>query len=103
MVRMDGRAYGHVITKISRMDGLPDFLRYGAPLVHAWSRIFGCGFFCRDETQCVGNVHNVSSTRVAEFDLRRTSMVDVKLVLSHFDFHLSTIFITLRSNCDISM
>ena len=24
---------------------------------------------CRGETQCVGNVHNVSSTRVAEFDL----------------------------------
>ena len=25
--------------------------------------------FCRGKTQCVGNVHNVSSTRVAEFDL----------------------------------
>ena len=24
---------------------------------------------CRGETQCVGNVHNVSSTRVAGFDL----------------------------------
>ena len=24
---------------------------------------------CRGETQCVGNVHNVSSTRVAEFNL----------------------------------
>ena len=23
---------------------------------------------CRGETVCVGNVHNVSSTRVAEFD-----------------------------------
>ena len=23
---------------------------------------------CRGETQCGGNVHNVSSTRVAEFD-----------------------------------
>ena len=23
---------------------------------------------CRGETRCVGNVHNVSSTRVAEFD-----------------------------------
>ena len=33
----------------------------------------------------------------------RTLMVDVKLVLSHSDFHLSTIFITLRPNCDISM
>ena len=22
---------------------------------------------CREETQCVGNVHNVSSTRVAQF------------------------------------
>ena len=24
---------------------------------------------CRGEAQCVGNVHNVSSTRIAEFDL----------------------------------
>ena len=24
---------------------------------------------CRGETQCVGNVHNISSTCVAEFDL----------------------------------
>ena len=23
---------------------------------------------CRGETQCVGNVHNIGSTRVAEFD-----------------------------------
>ena len=23
---------------------------------------------CHGETQCVGNVHNISSTRVAEFD-----------------------------------
>ena len=29
--------------------------------------------------------------------------MDVKRVLSHFDFHLSAIFITLRPNCDISM
>ena len=28
----DGGAYGHVIIKISRMDMLPNFLRYGAPL-----------------------------------------------------------------------
>ena len=27
----------------------------------------------RDETQCVGNVHNVSGTRVAEFILPRPS------------------------------
>ena len=27
VVRTDGRAYGHVITKISQMDGLPNFLR----------------------------------------------------------------------------
>ena len=33
--RMDGRSYGHLITKISRMDGLPNFLRYGAPLARA--------------------------------------------------------------------
>ena len=28
----DGRAYGHVITKISRMDRLPNLVRHGAPL-----------------------------------------------------------------------
>ena len=29
---------------------------------------------CRGETQCVGNVHNVSSTRVAEFDFLRENL-----------------------------
>ena len=33
--RTDGRAYGHVITKISRMDRLPNFRRHGAPLTRA--------------------------------------------------------------------
>ena len=32
VVRTDGRAYGHVITKFSRMGRLPHFLNYGAPL-----------------------------------------------------------------------
>ena len=32
VVWTDGRAYGHVITKISRMGRLPHFLRYGATL-----------------------------------------------------------------------
>ena len=58
----------------------------------------------RDETQCVGNVHNVSGTRVAEFIfLTETLIVDVKVVLNHFKFHLSPISITLYRNCDISM
>ena len=35
VVRTNGRAYGHVITKISRMDGSLNFLRYGAPLSRA--------------------------------------------------------------------
>ena len=30
-----GRTYADVITKISRMDGLPNYLRYGAPLAGA--------------------------------------------------------------------
>ena len=30
VVRTDGRAYGHVITKFSRMGRLPHFLSYGA-------------------------------------------------------------------------
>ena len=33
--RTVGRAYGHVITKFSRMDSLPHFLSYGAPSTHA--------------------------------------------------------------------
>ena len=35
VVRTDGRADGHVITKISRMDRLPNFRRHGAPLARA--------------------------------------------------------------------
>ena len=58
----------------------------------------------RDETQCVGNVRNVSGTRVAEFiSLTETLIVDVKAVLNHFKFHLSAISITLHPNCDMSM
>ena len=34
-VRTDGRAYGHVITKFSRMGRLPAFLTYRAPPTHA--------------------------------------------------------------------
>ena len=43
VVRKDGRAYGHVITKLSWMDGLQTFLRYGALL--AWSSAIKLGFF----------------------------------------------------------
>ena len=32
VVRTDGRAYGHVITKFSQMGRLPHFLTHGAPL-----------------------------------------------------------------------
>ena len=35
VVRTDGRAYGHVITKFSRMGRLPHFLSYGAPSTRA--------------------------------------------------------------------
>ena len=50
-----------------------------------------------------GNVRNVSGTRVAEFIfLTETLIVDVKVVLNHFKFHLSTISVTLRANCVIS-
>ena len=35
VVRTNGRAYGHVITKIFRMDRLPNFRRHGAPLARA--------------------------------------------------------------------
>ena len=35
MVRTDGRAYGHMITKFSRMGRLPHFLSYGAPSTRA--------------------------------------------------------------------
>ena len=58
----------------------------------------------RDETQCVGNVRNVSGKRVAEFiSLTETLIVDVKAVLNHFKFHLSAISITLPPNCDMLM
>ena len=35
VVRTDGRAYGHMITKFSRMGRLPHFLSYGAPSTSA--------------------------------------------------------------------
>ena len=35
VVRTDGRAYGHVITKFSRMGRLPHLLSYGAPSTRA--------------------------------------------------------------------
>ena len=37
--RTDGRSYGHVITKFSGLDGLPNFLTHGAPLARfaRWS------------------------------------------------------------------
>ena len=37
-------------------------------------RIFGRGRFLRNETQCVGNVHNVSTTRVTEFNFLRENL-----------------------------
>ena len=44
----------------------------------------------RDETQCVGNVRNVSGTSIAEFIfLTETLVVDVKVVLNHFKFHIT--------------
>ena len=36
VVRTNGWTYGHVITKISRMGGLPHFPRYGATLERGW-------------------------------------------------------------------
>ena len=35
-VRTDGRTDSHVATKIFEIDGLTNFLRYGAPLAHVW-------------------------------------------------------------------
>ena len=56
---------------------------------------------CRGETQCVGNVHKVGSTRVAEFDFL-TENLDGGC-LTHFDYYLNAFFITLYPKCDISM
>ena len=38
VVQTDGRAYGHMITKFSRMGRLPHFLIYGAPLKNSWKK-----------------------------------------------------------------
>ena len=66
---------------------------------------------CRGETHCVANVHNVSSTRVAEFDFLTenldsgclTCAYSLSLTYSLTHFHLNAFFITLGSKCDISM
>ena len=59
---------------------------------------------CRGETQCVGNVHNVSSTRVAEFDFLTENLDSGCLTCAYsLDFHLNAFFITLCPKWDISM
>ena len=45
VVRTDGRAYGHVITKFSRMGRLPHFLSYGAPLLFFFFRLKSIMFY----------------------------------------------------------
>ena len=52
----------------------------------------------QNKTQCIDNVHNAVRVLMSSTSSRRTSMVDVKLVLTHFYFHLNAIFITLRPN-----
>ena len=48
VVQTDGRAYGHVITKFSRMGRLPHFLIYGAPLRALRARQLGLLKFSDD-------------------------------------------------------
>ena len=55
---------------------------------------------CQNKTQCVDNVHNAVRVLMSSTSSRRTSMVDVKLLLTDFYFHLNAIFITLRPNRD---
>ena len=59
----------------------------------------------RGETQSVGNVHNISSTRVAEFDflLENLDSGCLTCAYTHFAFHLNGFFITLCPKCGISM
>ena len=58
----------------------------------------------RGETQCVGDVHNVSSTRVAEFDFLTENLDSGCLTCAYsLDFHLNAFFITLCPKCDISI
>ena len=59
---------------------------------------------CRDEIQCARNVHNVRSTRVAEFDFFTENLDSGCLTCAYsLDFHLNAFFITLCPKCDISM
>ena len=55
--RTDGRSYGHVITKFSGLDGLPNFLTHGAPLARfaRWSSAKKAG---------VGSDLNISKTQI---------------------------------------
>ena len=59
---------------------------------------------CGGGTQCVGNVHNVSSTHVAELDFLTENLDSGCLTCVYsLDFHLNAFFVTLCSKCDISM
>ena len=43
---------------------------------------------CRGETQCGGNVHNVSSTRVAEFDFLTENLDSGCLICAYSHIYL---------------
>ena len=61
-------------------------------------------FLAEVRVKCVGNVRNVSSTRVAEFDLLSENLDSGCLTCAYsLLFHLNTFFVTLSPKCDILM
>ena len=59
-LRTGGWVYGHVITKISRICGLPHFLRYEATLARAWSSAINL---------LIGNKRFMKLTRISKVRL----------------------------------
>ena len=53
-----GRTYADVITKISRTDSLPNYLRYGAPLARARSSAINLKIFYDVERKISANEYN---------------------------------------------
>ena len=80
--RLDGRSYGHVITKFSWLDGLPKFLTHGAPLARfaRWSSAMNHEVYTR-------NAHNPK--RELSFLQKIISCVKISKQFNEIDFNLT--------------
>ena len=75
MVRTDGRAQGHVITKFSRMGRLPHFLSYQAPCTRALRARLELRYKCR---------RNFAHFSLGVFYYVNRFIINHRLILAYF-------------------